>query len=215
MEFCYNKSIIMQIRMFKKYILIILISSLLFSCNNKKENIKKLFNVEDNIDLALKSQDSLFVEEVINQITVMEKIFPEHQSLKEKKYTLQIRLRKYNDAISTIDSLIVLSPNDIDNRIVQGILFEINGDIHQSISVLEKALELIDLKIDKMLQGDQTKKLGRDINRIMILKLLNRDSQLEYDIVKNDPNIDDYPNLLALIELLEKGSREQIINRYR
>lgn len=197
-------------------IIILIIVLLTFtSCNDKRENAKNLLILEDNIDLAIKSQDVDFVEYVIDEIILMEKIYPEHQSLKEKKYILEIRLHRYNDAIETIDSLLELSPSDIDNRIVQGILLEIIGELNQSMTVFEKSLDLIDHKISTMLKKDQVKKLGRDINRIMILKLLNRDSQSDYDLVKSDPYIVDHPEILTLLNLLEQGSREQIINRYR
>lgn len=195
--------------------IIFFISLTILSCNDKKENIKKLFNVEDNIDLAIKSQDIKFIESVIYDIEIMEEVFPEHQSLKEKKYTLEIRLRRYEDAINTIDSLLLLVPNDIDNRIIQGILLEITGNIHRSITVFEEALLQIDIKITNMLKKDEKKKLGRDINRVMILKLLRRDTQMDYQIIKNDPTITNHPEILELLYLLEDGSREQILNRYR
>lgn len=199
----------------KNKIIIFLIAILLLSCGSKQKNIKKLFNVEDNIDLALKSQDIYFVNSVIKEIEVMEEIYPEHQSLKEKKYTLEIRLGRYDDAIATIDSLLILTPNDIDNRIIQGILLEITGRLSQSISVFEEALKHIDIKISTMLKKDEKKKLGRDINRVMILKLLNRDTEMDYNKIKNDPAITNHPEILNLLYLLEGGSRDQIINRYR
>lgn len=202
-------------QLIKKVIFITSLIAIVLSCSGKKEDLKELLKVEKNIELALKSQDATFIETVISQIETVEAVFPEHQSLKERKYSLQIRIRKYNDAIETIDSLLKLSPEDIDNRIVKGILLEITGNIHQSNIVYEECLELINKKIEEMLKGDRSKKLGRELNRVMILKLLNRDSQLDYDNIKNDPDISDYPNILNLLKLMEQGSREQIINRYR
>lgn len=199
----------------KRFVYILLILCVLVGCSGKQQNIKRLFAVEDNIDKALQSRDIEFVELVIDQITEMERIYPEHRSLKESKYTLQIRLRKYDDAIITIDTLLELDPDDIDHRIIQGILLEIKGHINQSILVWEEALKYIELKTANMLKEDQKKLLGRKVNRILILKLLSRDTDNDYDQLKNDEMIGNHPEILELLLLLERGSREQIINNYR
>ncbi|MGL1894079.1 MAG: hypothetical protein OCD02_20780 [Spirochaetaceae bacterium] len=201
----------------KKIFSILIILLTLLSCGDKKKNIRSLFNVEDNIDLALKTNDPDLVDRVIKEIEVMEEIYPEHQSLKEKKYSLEIRLRRYDDAIATIDTLITLSPEDIDNRIVQGILFEIKGDNTKSKEVLEIALINIENKLESMPKTSQNEKrtLGRHVNRVMILKLLNRDTPAEYSFIKSDPTIANHPEILQLLIMLEKGNRENIINNYR
>lgn len=199
----------------KRLMIIIILMTMLCSCNEKKENIKALFNIEDKIDIALRSNDAYLVSDTIEEIEQVEVKFPEHQSLKEKKYSLQIRLERFDDAIETIDTLLELSPDDIDNRIIQGILLEITGKTSKSKEVLEIALRNINIKIKKMLKKDEKKILGRKINRILILKLLNKDTPEEYEIIKNDPSIGNHPEILKLLYLLEEGSREQIINRYR
>lgn len=199
----------------KKVLYILLIISLISGCTNKQKDIKRLFAVEDNIDKALQSRDAEFINTVIDQITEMEQIYPEHRSLKESKYTLQIRLRRYDDAIVTIDSILALDPDDIDHRIIQGILLEIKGHISQSILVWEEAYKYIEIKLSKMLKEDQKKLLGRKVNRVLILKLLSRDTEYDYDQLKNDEMIKNHPEILELLLLLERGSREQIINNYR
>ncbi len=221
----YNKrSIALRVEIFRTYgvkknymkrIVIIFLVLSVTACGNKKADMKELFTVEDNIDLALKSNNPDFVILVIDQITTMEIKFPKHQNLKEKKSVLQIRLQDYDNAIITLDHLIKLRENDINNRVTKGILLEIVKQKSESIKVLEEALENIEAKIKRGVRNDPKKKLGLDINRVMILKLLERDTYSDYDQIKIDPDLAKHPEILKLLLLLEDGSREQIISKYR
>lgn len=201
----------------KNKVIYILIIFLLLSCNNdKKENIKRLNIVMNDIKLASKTTDPAFVESVISEIEIVEGFYPEQQSLKESKFMLEIRLKKYDDAISTIDSLLKLSPDDIDNRIIQGILLEVSGYKAKSMDVYGTALELIDMKIKNMIKRDDVnKKLGREVNRIMLLKLLYLDQPTDYERIKNDPEILDFPQILQLLTLMEEYPRETLLKKYR
>lgn len=199
----------------KKLAYIILLV-LILSCNNeKKENIKKLNTLFNNIKIAEKSSDPELVEMVISEIAIMENIYPKQQSLKEHKYMLEIRLKKYNDAISTIESLLQLSPNDIDNRIIQGILLEVSGYKAKSVIVFEKSLELMDMKIKNMLKGDVNKRLGREVNRVMILKLLYIDQPSDYNRLLTDPDMANYPEIKQLVIRMKNSNREVFLNKYR
>ncbi len=200
----------------KKYIFCLTFLFLIMSCNNdKKEGIKKLNNVMNNINLASKTSDPELVASVIAEIEIVEKIYPKQQSLKESKYMLEVRLKRYADAIATIDTLLLISPNDVDNRIIQGILLEIIGSKARSRDVFETALQKMDVKIKNMLRGDVNKRLGREVNRVMLLKLLNIDQPSDYTILKDDPDMADYPEILNLLVLMENSPRDVFINNYR
>jgi len=198
-----------------KKITILLLTLFLFSCSDKRENLQSLNNVISNIQIALKSSNEDLIYRVLNEIDYVEKLFPEHQSLKEQKYKLQIKLKHYEDAIKTIDSLLEISPDDVDNRVVKGILLEIIGKNRESKIVLEETLELIENKILKMLKVDKKKRLNREINRLMILKLLYRDSPIEYQNLKDDPDFKLYPDNYKVLLILEAGSRDSLINNFR
>lgn len=200
----------------KKYILYLGLIFLLVSCSdNKKEGIKKLNSLMINIKLATKTTDPELVASVINEIEIVEGIYPKQQSLKESKYMLEVRLKRYEDAIETIDTLLLLSPNDVDNRIIQGILLETIGSKARSIKVYTTALQIMDIKIKNMLKGDVNKRLGREVNRIMLLKLLYMDQQSDYSILKNDPDMLDFPEILKLLILMENNPRDAFIKNYR
>lgn len=201
----------------KKVLFILLVFSLMTGCSSKQTDIKRLFAVQENVKKALQSRDIEFIELVIDQVTEMEGIYPEHRSLKEQKYSLQIKLRRYDDAIMTIDSILALDPEDIDHRIIQGILLEIKGHINQSTTVWEEALNFIEIKTKNMRKEkvDEKKYMGRRVNRILILKLLSRDTEHDYEELKRDERLGNHPEILELLLLLERGSREQIISNYR
>lgn len=202
--------------MIKKLSLIFLTVTLLLSCSDKKkDDLNRLSKTMKNIELALKSDDRDLINLVLADIEYLMPKFPKHQSLREKRYKLQIHIKDYDGAISTIDSLLIISPEDIDNRIVQGILLEIVGSKAQSIEVFEKALVLIDLKIERMLPGAREKRFKRELNRMLILKLLNRDSEEDYNRLENSDLAKDYKDIAKVLQILKLSDREQYINRYR
>lgn len=202
--------------MTKKIITLFISCLILLSCSNdKKKNLKNLNTTITNIELALKSNDREFILKILSDIEFLLPIYDEHQSLREKKYILEIRIKEYKKAINTIDGLLLLSPEDIDNRIVQGILLEIVGSKAQSVKVLEEALSILERKIKRMHPSAKKKKVVREINRVMILKLLNRDQETDYYAIETSETALDNPEILNALLLLKNGDREQIINNYR
>lgn len=202
--------------MAKKIIFLLFYTLLIISCSNKKKaNLKNLNTTIANIELALKSDDKEFIEKIISDIEYLLPIYDEHQSLREKKYILEIRIKEYKKAINTIDGLLLLSPEDIDNRIVQGILLEIIGSTAQSIKVFEETLDIMEKKIKRMHPDAKEKRVIREINRLMILKLLNRDREVDYYTVETNEVTQNNPDILNALLLLKNGDREQLINNYR
>lgn len=200
-----------------KTIITIFFCFLLFiSCSSKKKsNLKNLNTTIANIEFALKSDDKEFIYKILSDIEYLLPIYDEHQSLREKKYILEIRLKEYEKAINTIDGLLLISPEDIDNRIVQGILLEIIGSKAQSIKVFEDTLDIMEKKIKRMHPDAKEKKVIREINRLMVLKLLNRDREVDYYAVETNEVTQNNPDILNALLLLKNGDREQIINNYR
>ena len=149
----------------------------------------------------------------INDLTQLYPLFKESQIIRQKKATLELRLKDYQSAVNTIDDLLKINPKNVDFLIIQGISFEILGKINKSRESYKKALNI--LETDTFILNSSEKKLLRDLNRLMLLKLLNIDSNQEYVALLTDTNIAKYPEIEFATKLLRDGKRESIINRYR
>lgn len=201
--------------MLKKIIIVIISVLTLLSCSENKKELIRLNTVMKNVEIAQKSSDEEFINLVLDEMEYLMTIFKKHQSLREKKYKLEVKIKDYDGAIKTIDDLLRISKEDIDNRIVQAILLEIVGSKARSVEVLEEVLILIDKKIKRMHPNAREKRLKREINRIFVLKLLNRDSENDYIELENSELAKEFPAIAKVIEIVKLGSRDQIINRYR
>lgn len=198
----------------KKTILLFLLLTVL-SCNNKRDNLQLMNELNISIDKALESRDIEYIKQTLIDVENVEKLYPDYQNLKKRKYALQIRLKDYSKANETIDSIIKIDEDNIDDRIVKGILLEIIGNYSESINTYNKCLELIDIKIAEMLKGDRDKYFIRRLNRIMILKLLNRDLLEDYNLLRTELESENKESLLKILQILEEGSRTNIIDNYR
>jgi len=199
----------------KKYIIFTTMILLLFSCGTRKQDLRDLEVTLNSVNYALESNNSEKMENAIREIEVLLPKFTKHQALRQKKYQLEIKLKRYEDAINTIDSILKIDPNSIDHRITQGILLEIIGKNKESVVVLEKALELLSNRPETITIGAEKRSFIAAINRVMVLKLLKRDKPEDYDNLRLSDAAIKYPSIAKTINLLELGDRDRLINNYR
>ncbi|QEN05743.1 hypothetical protein EW093_13860 [Thiospirochaeta perfilievii] len=199
----------------KKYIIFTTMILLLLSCGTRKQDLRDLEVTLNSVNYALESNNSEKIENAIREIEVLLPKFTKHQALRQKKYQLEIKLKRYEDAINTIDSILKIDPNSIDHRITQGILLEIIGKNMESVVVLEKALELLSNRPETITIGAEKRSFIAAINRVMVLKLLKRDKPEDYDNLRLSDAAIKYPSIAKTINLLELGDRDRLINNYR
>lgn len=198
----------------KKTILILTIFTLL-ACGTKKQDLRDLETTLISVDQALQSNNRDTVIKAINDINIMLPKFKKHEAIREKKYKLEVKLKRYDDAIATIYTILEINDRSIDHRIVLGILLEIIGEDEASVLSFEKALELLENRGDYVTIGAEKRDFISQINRIMLLKLLYRDTPGDYDDLRNSEYAVKYPTIAKTITLLEVGDRARIINTYR
>ncbi len=196
----------------KKTVILFLILSM-FSCTNKRENINRLNSVMKSIDNALTTTNRQIIENTLLEIEPILDLYPEHRLLRYKKATLEIRLREYERAISTIENILEINPDEIDYRITKGILEEIIAHKAESIESFEEALYYAENNKNRPSRPSDT--YTRLVNRVLILKLLNRDTDKDYYEILDDNEANKYPDVIYAINLLKDSPREQLINKYR
>ncbi|OQY41018.1 MAG: hypothetical protein B6229_00210 [Spirochaetaceae bacterium 4572_7] len=197
----------------KKRIILLIIVIMINSCSKKQDNLAMLNKTIAEIEVAQNSNDIEFIEFTIEHIEKTMPLFPKHQSLREKKALLEIRLKRYKSAIKTLDDLFLINPTNIDFMIIQGIILEIDGSIAKSDKTLYRALDLLENK-KKYFSSDKKEILKR-INKLIILKLLRLDTDYDYMELLSESYIKNSSEFKKSIMMIRNSNRDVFINRYR
>ena len=197
----------------KKRVILLIVVIMINSCSKKQDNLIMLNKTMTEIEIAQNSSDKEFIESTIEHIESTMSLFPNHQSIREKKAILEIKLKQYKSAIKTLDDLFVINPNNIDFMIIQGIILDIDGSTARSDKTLYKALDLLENK-KKYLSNDR-KEVLKKINRLIILKLLRLDTDYDYIELLSEPSVSTSSEFKKSILMIRNSSREIFINRYR